>query len=69
MNKEKKKILILGGGFGGLYTYKGLYEYFKHDEVDVTIVNRNNYFLLHHFCTKSQLVASLITKLLNPYAR
>lgn len=57
MNKEKKKILILGGGFGGLYTYKGLYEYFKHDEVDVTIVNRNNYFLftplLHEVATGS----------------
>lgn len=55
MKKEKKKIIILGGGFGGLYTYKGLYKYFKHDELDITIVNRNNYFLftpmLHEVAT------------------
>lgn len=53
--KQKKKIVILGGGFGGLYTYKGLYKYFKHDELDITIVNRNNYFLftpmLHEVAT------------------
>jgi NADH dehydrogenase len=55
MSKEKKKIVILGGGFGGLYTYKSLYKYFKHDELDVTIVNRTNYFLftplLHEVAT------------------
>ncbi len=41
----KKKVVILGGGFGGLYTYKSLYNYFSPDELDVTIVNRTNYFL------------------------
>lgn len=55
MKKEKKKIVILGGGFGGLYTYKSLYKYFKHDEIDITIVNRTNYFLftplLHEVAT------------------
>lgn len=55
MQKQKKKIVILGGGFGGLYTYKGLYKYFSHDEIDITIVNRNNYFLftplLHEVAT------------------
>ncbi len=55
MKKDKKKIVILGGGFGGLYTYKSLYRYFKHDEVDITIVNRTNYFiftpLLHEVAT------------------
>ncbi|MDE2031335.1 MAG: NAD(P)/FAD-dependent oxidoreductase [Patescibacteria group bacterium] len=57
MAKQKKKILILGGGFGGLYTYKGLYKHFSHDEVDITIINRNNYFLftplLHEVATGS----------------
>ena len=55
MQKQKKKIVILGGGFGGLYAYKGLYKYFSHDEIDITIVNRNNYFLftplLHEVAT------------------
>ncbi len=55
MIHAKKKIVILGGGFGGLYTYKSLYAYFKHDEIEVTIVNRTNYFLftplLHEVAT------------------
>jgi NADH dehydrogenase len=67
MKKEKKKIVILGGGFGGLYTYKGLYKYFHKDELDITIVNRTNYFLftplLHEVATGGiahhQLVESL----------
>lgn len=57
MVKQKKKILILGGGFGGLYTYKSLYKYFHHSEIDITIVNRTNYFLftplLHEVATGS----------------
>lgn len=55
MIKQKKKIVILGGGFGGLYAYKGLYKYFKKNDIDITIVNRNNYFiftpLLHEVAT------------------
>jgi NADH dehydrogenase len=57
MATEKKKIVILGGGFGGLYTYKSLYRTFSRDEIDVTIVNRTNYFLftplLHEVATGS----------------
>jgi NADH dehydrogenase len=55
--KEKKKIVIRGGGFGGLYTYKSLYKQFSADDIDVTIVNRTNYFLftplLHEVATGS----------------
>ncbi len=57
MIKQKKKIVILGAGFGGLYTYKSLYKYFNKNEIDVTIVNRTNYFLftplLHEVATGS----------------
>ena len=53
----KKKVVILGGGFAGLYTYKSLYKEFSPGEIDVTIVNRNNYFLftplLHEVATGS----------------
>lgn len=55
MLKEKKKIVILGGGFAGLYTYKSLYEHFPKDDIEVTIVNKTNYFLftplLHEVAT------------------
>jgi NADH:ubiquinone reductase (H+-translocating) len=41
-----KKILILGGGFGGLYTALELEKTLAKDKnVEVTLVNRENYFL------------------------
>ncbi|HSU24591.1 MAG TPA: FAD-dependent oxidoreductase, partial [Pyrinomonadaceae bacterium] len=44
--KETKRILILGGGFGGLYTALNLDAKLANDEdVEVVIVNRENFFL------------------------
>jgi len=43
---EKTRILILGGGFGGLYTALHLEKTLARDEdVEVTLVNRENFFL------------------------
>lgn len=43
---EKKRILILGGGFGGLYTALHLEKTLARDEnTTVTLVNRENFFL------------------------
>lgn len=43
---DRQKILILGGGFGGLYAALTFEKYLKtHDDVEVTIVNRDNFFL------------------------
>jgi NADH dehydrogenase len=42
----KHRILILGGGFGGLYTALELEKKLpKHPNVEVTLVNRENFFL------------------------
>jgi len=42
----KKKILILGGGFGGLYAALEFEKYLaKSDDVEVVIINRDNFFL------------------------
>ncbi len=42
----KKRILILGGGFGGLYTALELDKTIaKRDDIEVTIVNRENFIL------------------------
>jgi NADH dehydrogenase len=53
--KNKTKILILGGGFGGLYTYLNLKRHFNCNDIEVTIINRTNYFLftpmLHEVAT------------------
>src|SRR3954454_11591279 len=40
------RVLILGGGFGGVATAQGLAKRFKRDRnVDITLVNRDNHFL------------------------
>jgi NADH dehydrogenase len=50
----KKHIVILGAGFAGIYAYRSIMKEFG-DSVDITIVNRNNYFcftpLLHEVAT------------------
>src|SRR2546425_5257755 len=45
-NGMPKRILILGGGFGGMYTALHLEKTLAHDpNVDITLVNRDNFFL------------------------
>ncbi len=52
---SRPHIVILGAGFGGTYVAKSLASYVKRGLVDVTIVNRTNYFLftplLHEVAT------------------
>src|SRR2546430_16493880 len=38
---DRKRVVILGGGFGGLYAAKAL----KRAPVDVTVIDRRNYHL------------------------
>jgi len=42
----RKKVVIVGGGFGGVYAALELDKWlFRHPDLDVTIVNRDNFFL------------------------
>ena len=51
----KPHIVILGAGFGGTYVAKSLVPFVKQGKIEVTIVNRTNYFLftplLHEVAT------------------
>lgn len=56
--KHLQHILILGGGFGGLNTYKNLHRFIhRKNKALISIVDRNNYFLftpmLHEVATGS----------------
>ena len=51
-----KHIVIIGGGFGGIYTAKHLLKKFKNkNNFKITLINRDNYFLftpmLHEVAT------------------
>jgi NADH dehydrogenase len=52
---HKTKIVIVGGGFGGVYTAKYLQDYFDCDTAEITLINPVNYFLftplLHEVAT------------------
>jgi NADH:ubiquinone reductase (H+-translocating) len=44
---SKKRILILGGGFGGVYTARHLERLFKHrSDVEIVLVSRDNFLLM-----------------------
>jgi NADH:ubiquinone reductase (H+-translocating) len=43
----KKKVVILGGGFGGAYCAEKLEKYIDHDEVEIHLLDRNNYFIFY----------------------
>ncbi len=52
MNRgSTKRMLILGGGFGGVITAQRLHRHFKRDasverdRVEITLVNRDNFFV------------------------
>lgn len=56
MNVMKKAhVVIIGGGFGGIYTARYLQPLIEAGKVDVTLINRTNYFLftplLHEVAT------------------
>ena len=42
------RIVILGAGFGGLYTYLHLRKRLKPNEVNIVLVNNTNYFVYAH---------------------
>lgn len=46
MSARKKHVVILGGGFGGVYTAQYLEKALgRHDDFEITLVNRENYFV------------------------
>jgi len=45
-SSTQTKIIILGGGFGGVYTAMHLERLLAHEpNVDITLINRENFFL------------------------
>lgn len=61
---KKTHIVIVGGGFGGTYTARYLKPLIEADKVEVTLINRTNYFLftplLHEVATGALTPTSVV---------
>lgn len=57
---SKKKVLILGGGFGGINVLKDLQKDLDFDKISITIVDENNYFLF------TPMLPEVASGMLNP---
>jgi len=55
IKKQRPRVVVLGAGFGGLYTFFNIRKFLSDQEVEITIVNKTNYFLftplLHEVAT------------------
>src|SRR6201981_575929 len=45
MSTDPQQILILGGGFAGVYTARHLEKLLRPDEAGITLINRENYWV------------------------
>ena len=45
MSTGPKQILILGGGFAGVYTARCLEKLLRSEEASITLINRENYWV------------------------
>ena len=45
MSGDPKQILILGGGFAGVYTARYLEKLLRPEEASITLINRGNYWV------------------------
>ena len=45
MSAARKQIVILGGGFAGVYTARSLEKLLRPEDAKITLVNRENYWV------------------------
>src|ERR1700730_14024285 len=67
---DKKRVLILGGGFGGVTTAQRLQHYFKREpSVEITLVNRDNFFVFVPLLASAAAGSIETLHVLNPIRR
>ena len=70
MGRSAKRILILGGGFGGLYTALELQKLLSGDlSIGITLVNRENFFLFTPMLHEIAASDLDVTHIVNPIRR
>ena len=67
---NKRRVLILGGGFGGVTAAQRLQHHFKRDaSVEITLVNRDNYFVFVPLLASAASGSIETLHILNPIRR
>lgn len=67
---DKRRVLILGGGFGGVTTAQRLRHHFKRDaSVEITLVNRDNFFVFVPLLASAASGSIETLHILNPIRR
>src|SRR5947209_15397112 len=67
---NKRRVLILGGGFGGITAAQRLQRHFKRDaSVEITLVNRDNYFVFVPLLASAASGSIETLHILNPIRR
>src|SRR5713226_9564318 len=70
LSTDKKRVLILGGGFGGVTTAQRLQHHFKRDpSVEITLVNRDNFFVFVPLLASAASGSIETLHILNPIRR
>src|SRR5215471_20409077 len=71
MNRgSTKRVLILGGGFGGVTTAQRLHHHFKRDaSIEITLVNRDNFFVFVPLLASAASGSIETLHILNPIRR
>src|SRR2546425_2539936 len=67
---NKQRVLILGGGFGGVATAQRLQQHFRRDPgVEITLVNRDNFFVFVPLLASAASGSIETLHILNPIRR
>lgn len=69
MAGQKKQVLILGGGFGGIYTARHLERILNPDQVSIQLVNRENYWVYQPMLPEVISSSIGITDVVSPIRR
>lgn len=69
MRAHKKQILILGGGFGGVYTAMNLEKFLKPAEASISLVNQENYWVNQPMLPEVISASIGITDVVSPIRR
>jgi len=70
LSTDKMRVLILGGGFGGVTTAQRLQHHFKRDpSVEITLVNRDNFFVFVPLLASAASGSIETLHILNPIRR